>query len=107
MQPGKPSENEEEYFNRLEVERKRQWEKDRQSNMDVAEKQRLKELHYMKCPNCGMDLHEFPFHGVKVHRCVSCHGTFVNEAEMNDLLHHEQSLLSQFKALFGFEENEI
>jgi hypothetical protein len=99
MQPGKPSENEEEYFHRLELERKKQWEKDRQKNMATGEKEKLKELHYMKCPKCGMDLHSIDFKGFKVDRCVSCNGTWLDAGEMEQLLEHEHPILTRFKSI--------
>lgn len=97
----KPSKNEDEYFTRLELERKKQWEKERQAKMGEEEKKKLQELHYMKCPKCGMDLHTIDFKGLKIDRCVSCNGTWLDAGEMDQLLAHEHPLLNKFKGLFG------
>jgi uncharacterized protein len=51
---GKPSEREEEYFARMEFERKKKSEEEKQRKIAEGEKKKLKELHYMKCPKCGM-----------------------------------------------------
>jgi hypothetical protein len=98
---GKPSENEDEYFARLDLEKKKQWEKERQSKMTDAEKEKLRELHRMKCPNCGMDLHTVDFKGFKVERCVSCQGTWLDAGEMEQILEHEHPILGRFKGIFG------
>lgn len=97
----KPSENEEEYFARLELERKRQWEKERQEKMSAAEKDKLRETHFMKCPKCGMDLHTVDFKDLKIDRCVSCQGTWLDAGEMDQLLAHEHPILGKFKSLFS------
>jgi uncharacterized protein len=101
MDPRKPSENEEEYFQRLELERKKQWEKERAAKMQEGEKTKLKDLHFMKCPKCGMDLHTIDFKGFKIDRCVSCNGTWLDAGEMEQILEHEHPVLSRFKGIFG------
>ena len=45
---GKPSEKEEEYFARMEYERKKKIEEEKQQKLGRDEKDRLRELHYMK-----------------------------------------------------------
>jgi uncharacterized protein len=100
MSSKKPSENEDEYFARLELERKKEWEKERTLTMEAAEKERLRELHYMKCPKCGMDLHTFEFRGIKLDRCVSCNGTWFDAGEMEELLGQEQGILGRVMSVF-------
>lgn len=97
----KPSKAEDEYFAKLELERKKQWEKERQAKMGTQEKEKLKELHYMKCPKCGMDLHTIDFKNLKLDRCVSCNGTWFDAGEMETLLASEQSFLGKVKGIFG------
>jgi uncharacterized protein len=62
---GKPSEREEEYFARMEFERKKKSEEERQKKMAEVEKKKLKEIHPMKCPKCGMELIEIDYRGIK------------------------------------------
>lgn len=97
----KPSKAEDEYFTKLELERKKQWEKERQAKMGTEEKEKLKELHYMKCPKCGMDLHTIDYKNLKLDRCVSCNGTWFDAGEMETLLASEQSFLGKVKGIFG------
>ena len=50
-------------------------------SMASSEKQRLKELHYMKCPKCGMGLATIQMHGVNVDHCSSCGGVFLERVK--------------------------
>ena len=52
----KPSESEEEHFARIEFERRKKIEREKQEKLAGEEKKRLRDLHYLKCPKCGMDL---------------------------------------------------
>lgn len=99
--PVKPSDAEELYFDRLELERKKKWESERMIKMAVEEKQRLKDLHWMKCPKCGMDLNEIHFYGIKVDRCLHCNGTFFDEGEIQTLLKkNAPDLLGKLMSIF-------
>ena len=62
--PVKPSEKEEEYFARLEFEEKKKREKERIAKLEADEKKRLKELHHLHCPKCGMQLIEINYNKV-------------------------------------------
>jgi len=99
----KPSKNEDEYFVKLELERKKQWERERMARLSSEEKQKLQDLHAMKCPKCGMDLHTVSIEGASGEHCVSCGGTFLEQGQLETILkHHESSgalhrLLSMFR----------
>ncbi|HKB81362.1 MAG TPA: zf-TFIIB domain-containing protein [Thermoanaerobaculia bacterium] len=96
----KPSKAEDEYFARQELERRKQWATEQRSNMAESEKTRLRELHYMKCPKCGMDLVTIDLHGVKIDRCVSCHGTFFDDGELEQVLQRGGGFLNRIGAVF-------
>ena len=51
--PVKPSQQEEEYYARLEFERRKKLEAERQAKLEAEERDKLKQLHYMRCPKCG------------------------------------------------------
>lgn len=97
----KPSENEEEYFARLELERKKQWEAERAKQRTVEEKEKLKQAHWMKCPKCGHDLHTIKLEGLDVDRCVNCNGVFFDAGEMEQILAHSHPVLNRLKRVFG------
>jgi protein-arginine kinase activator protein McsA len=82
----KPSKAEDEYFARQEIERRKVWASEQMAKMATEEKQRLRELHFMKCPKCGMDLATIDLHGVKIDRCASCNGTFFDAGELEQVI---------------------
>jgi hypothetical protein len=98
--PVKASEREEEYFARLELERRRKHEEERQKKLAVEEKRRLKDLHHMHCPKCGMQLHEIDYKGVKVDKCVSCDGIWLDAGELEQLSKLEKRALIKLFSVF-------
>jgi Zn-finger nucleic acid-binding protein len=83
--PGKPSQSEEEYFVREDAEKKRKLALEVKKQMQSAEQQRLKDLHFMHCPKCGMTMHEVKLRGVDVDVCFSCNGVFLDQGELEHL----------------------
>jgi hypothetical protein len=51
----------------------------------AAERQKLRDLHYMKCPKCGHDLKVEPLDGIEIDRCTFCEGFFVDAGELEQL----------------------
>lgn len=86
----KPSSSEEEYFLRLEAERLRKL--GEQHKKDLAEKERkqLKELHYMHCPKCGMELTVATLGGVEIDVCATCRGIFLDAGELDKILEEKR-----------------
>jgi len=56
-------------------------ERERAEHEAVEERQRLKQLHFMKCPKCGHDLAEREVEGVTVDQCSFCEGVFLDAGE--------------------------
>ena len=96
----KPSSNEEEYFRKLEIEKMKKLEKERSVEMAEEEKTRLKELHFMKCPKCGMDLTEVKHEGITIDRCVSCNGTWFDAGEMKQLAGDKEGFAAKVVSIF-------
>jgi len=116
--PIKPSEKEEEYFARMEYERKKTIEQkklteeslsllltnlsvedERQKKLD-EEKKRLKELHYMKCPKCGMQLIEIDYKRIKVDKCSECEGIWLDAGELETISKLEKKGLDKLFSVF-------
>jgi len=98
----KPSRNEDEYFVKQDLERKKQWAKENAAKMAAAEREKLKQAHWMKCPKCGSDLHSVELHGVTIDTCPNCSGSWLDAGELQQLLHPEKKdlihrVLSVFK----------
>lgn len=96
----KPSKAEDEYFAKQELERRRKWAQEKAASMAVEEREKLKQLHYMKCPKCGMDLKEIELHGVKVDQCANCGGIFLDAGELEQLEQHEHGVLNKVFSIF-------
>ena len=78
----KPSDAEQEYFTRLELERRKTAELDTRRVVAEAERARLRELHYMKCPKCGRDLVEIDYRDLKIDKCTGCEGVWLDPGEL-------------------------
>ena len=91
MSKQKPSENEEEYFARIEFERKKRLAAEREKKLKEEERTRLKELHWMRCPKCGMELAEIDYRKVRVDKCTSCGGVWLDAGELEQVGEGEHS----------------
>jgi hypothetical protein len=98
--PVKPSAKEEEYYARLEFERRKKIEAERQAKMKAEEKKRLKELHYMRCPKCGMELIEIDYKNLKIDECSSCGGVWMDQGELDQVSRMEKGALDKFFSIF-------
>jgi hypothetical protein len=82
----KPSNQEEEYFAREEIEKKRKLALEQSAAMEAKRRDELKQLHFMKCPKCGMDLQSLKEGPVEVDTCFNCHGVWLDQGELEHLL---------------------
>ena len=91
---------EEEYFARMEYERRKKVEEERQNKIAVEEKKRLKELHFMRCPKCGMQLLEIDYKGIKVDKCSECEGIWLDAGELDAVSKLEKGGLDKLFSVF-------
>ena len=101
----KPSDQEDEYFAREEIEQKHRLAMKQAHDLAEKTKEELKRLHYMKCPKCGMDLQPLKKGALTVDTCFHCRGVWLDEGELEHLQargHHEsgavmKAILNIFK----------
>lgn len=98
----KPSDNEEEYFRKQEIERLRLIAEERHSKLEAEEREQAKKLHFMKCPKCGMDLHEVALSGVKVDKCFSCEGMWLDAGELQTIERQDAGFMGRLVSSFRF-----
>jgi len=98
--PVKPSEKEEEYFAREEFERKKREEDEKRIRMEAEEKNRMKELHYMHCPKCGMKLIEINYKGIAVDKCSSCEGIWLDAGELEAVSNLDKGVMDKLFRVF-------
>jgi len=73
---------EDEYFAREDALKKQKLALAETKKLEEEEKERLKKLHYMRCPKCGMELQTIEYRGIEVDRCFSCRGTWLDDGEL-------------------------
>ena len=95
----KPSENEEEYFGRQEIERRRKLAAERQAKVQTEEREREQALHFMKCPKCGMQLEEIPFGNVRIDKCFHCGGVWLDAGELEKIVTKEPGFLGKLHSI--------
>jgi hypothetical protein len=98
----KPSTVEDEYFVKEDAEKKRKIALQLKKETAAEEQRRLKELHFMHCPKCGMDMHEVRYGPTDVDVCFACGGIFLDKGELEHLVKKEpkgvmSSILNWFK----------
>jgi hypothetical protein len=81
----KPSNQEEEWFAREELEKKRQLAREQASRLAEQQQQELKTLHFMKCPKCGFDLHTVKYGPLDIDTCFNCHGVWLDSGELEQI----------------------
>jgi hypothetical protein len=96
----KPSEREEEYFARMEFEKKKNQEEEKQKKLAEGERKKLKELHYMKCPKCGMELIEIDYKSTKIDKCSGCGGIWLDAGELETVSQLEKTGLDKLFSVF-------
>lgn len=82
-QPGKPSQNENEYFARQDAD----WLKAQRARLDDERARKDAKSSGMRCPRCQGDLMEREFHHVRIDVCASCRGVWLDAGEMHMLAH--------------------
>ena len=97
----KPSKKEEEYFAKQMFEEKQKIEQEKQSHLAAAERRKAKELHFMKCPKCGMNLVEIDYRNIKVDRCSACEGVWLDSGELAQVVRLEKGALDRLFSVFS------
>ena len=92
---------EEEYFTRLEVERVRRVAAERQARLLAEERERDRAIHFMKCPKCGMQLEEIAFGDVRVDKCFSCDGLWLDKGELDLIREKDGGFMGRLLSVFG------
>ncbi len=96
----KPSELEEEYFTRIEFEKRKQIEEEKQKKLIEEEKKRLRDLHHMRCPKCGMQLIEIDYKNIKIDKCSECDGIWLDAGELEAVSRLEKSGMDKLFSVF-------
>jgi hypothetical protein len=96
----KPSLNEEEYFAREELERRRRLAEERQKAALIEERERNRRLHFMRCPKCGAQLEEIVYEGIRLDKCPTCEGVWLDNGELELLRTKEDGFVGRLLGIF-------
>ncbi len=96
----KPSEKEQEYIARMEFEKLQKMKAESQKKLAAEEKNRLRELHYMRCPKCGMELVEIDYQSIMVDKCTKCEGIWLDAGEFESVSKLEKSGIDKLFSVF-------
>jgi hypothetical protein len=98
--PIKPTEHEDEYFVRIEQELKKKIKEQKNKRTSDEERNKLRELHFMKCPKCGIDLIEIDFRGMKIDECSACRGIWLDAVEFDSMVKMDKPVLKRLFNVF-------
>lgn len=98
--PIKPTEQEDEYFARLEQEMQKKIKEQKSKQASKEEGENLRKLHFMKCPKCGIDLMEIDFKGMRIDECSDCRGIWLDAGEFDAMAKMEKPILQRLFNLF-------
>lgn len=90
MSGDRDTKTEDEYFAREEAERRERLKNKLRQEILEEEKRNIKDICYMKCPKCGGELNEIVFRGIKIDRCASCGGVWLDNGELEKLAGTEE-----------------
>lgn len=99
----KPSHEEEGYFAKVEMDKKRALAEKIKSQMAQGELAKLKSLHWKHCANCGFEMHPVVFKGVTIDKCPNCEGIFLVAGELETLAGKEGGFISAVLSIFKTE----
>ena len=96
----KPNEKEEGYIAKMEYEWLKKLEAKKHKELAEEEKRGLKDLHFMRCPKCGMELIEIPYKGMNIDKCSQCEGIWLDAGELEAISRLEKSGLNKLFSVF-------
>ncbi|MGH7307346.1 MAG: zf-TFIIB domain-containing protein [Candidatus Rokuibacteriota bacterium] len=79
----KPTQQEEEYFARLEFERRRNALDERETQAAEEERQRILTVAGGRCPKCAGQMIPVPYRGVELDKCSRCQGVWLDFGELH------------------------
>lgn len=101
MSSDKPTKSEDEYFAKEDAEKAKRLKEKLRLEITEEQRQNIKNICHMKCPKCGGDLNEMVFRGIKIDKCNSCSGVWLDNGELEKLAGPgEKSSLREIIGLF-------
>ena len=99
--PVKLTEQEEEYFARLEFERRRKVLDERETQAAEEERLRILAIARGRCPKCGAELVPVPYRGIELDKCSRCQGVWLDFGELDQVVAEDKGFLGGVRRIFS------
>jgi uncharacterized protein len=96
----KPTEREEEYFARLEFERRRKILDEQETQAAGEERQRILAVARGWCPKCAGELVPVRCRGVELDKCSRCQGVWLDFGELDQVMAEDTGFLGSVRRIF-------
>lgn len=98
--PVKPSEHEDEYFAKLEFDRRKQMLTEQQQAGDEETQQQVQAVAQFRCPKCGAALVAVHYKGIEIDKCSRCQGLWLDCGELEQMSATSEGFLGNLKRIF-------
>ncbi len=85
MSSDKPTKSEDEYFAKEDAEKAKRLKEKLRGEFLEEQRKNIHEICHMKCPKCGGGLDEVVFRGIRIDKCNSCRGVWLDNGELEKL----------------------
>lgn len=96
----KPTQQEEEYFARLEFERRRNVLDAQDTQAAEEARQRILAVARGRCPKCAGELLSIRYRGVELDKCARCQGVWLDFGELEQVVAEDAGFLGGVRRLF-------
>lgn len=93
--------DEDDYFARLDAEKKAALRKRLDGEASEAAEAALRELHHFKCGKCGHDMATQLFRGIEIEVCSNCQAVLLDPGELESLSGSDDGFFKDFFGNFG------
>ena len=98
----KPPNPEKHYFENIDVHKRQKIAEEKRKKLASEERVRLKELHWRRCGNCGMELEEIAFKREIIFKCFNCGAVLLMRESIKKLCGEERRIVESFLEFFKF-----
>ena len=98
--PAKPTDQEDEYFARLEFERRRNVLDDRATRAAENDREHILSAVRGRCPKCGAELIPVPYRGIELDKCSRCRGMWLDFGELEQVVTDDTGFFGSVRRIF-------
>lgn len=97
----KPTQQEEEYFARLDFERRRNALNERETRAADEERQHILAVARGRCPKCAGEMVPVLYRGVELDKCSRCQGVWLDFGELAQVVAEDTGFLGGVRRIFS------